>query len=695
MNRRPLRWYRLSFPRDLQEDAVIAALSSLSGMSPGSRLVLDVVASEAGIEHRLAVSPNAADVVTAELRAAGGLRLDELPEPAEPRGLRLRWQLFPAVGAIRVDSLSASTASLLSGLYPLRGGELVRLRWRLRSARRPNFDATSDAQREGRARALHAKLAMPGLSGYGELLVCARSRQRTGLLATRTASVLRGLSTPFGQLVADTPTWGALFRVFGWRGGYFSAAELTAVIGWPIGSPEHLPGLQLGAARRLLAGRDVPQEGRLIGQSNYPGMGRPVALPVSSATRHTYLLGPTGTGKTSLITNLIAQDMAAGRGLCVVDTNGDLAQSLLDLVPSHRISDVVYLDPADTVPVGLNPLLVGAGANPDLVADQLVELFHRVWQSFWGPRSAQLFHLGLATLAHQPDATLVDLTRLFTDPVFRRQAVGRLDDPVGLGAGWAWFETVSERERLNMLGPVFNKVWALTARRSVRGVLGQAQPRITLTDVLADQRILIVNLAKGILGGEVARLFGALVVTGLWQAATERASLAAAERPVFMAYLDELQDLLAVPVPFDEMLSQGRKYGLALNVAHQNLGQLTTDVRDAILANAHSKLTFRLESGDARVMARSFEPLLAASDLQDLGAYEVAAIVATEHGSTARPVTVLTSPPPPATGSAARVLVASRRAYGRPAGEVEAALRARQARPPVPSGPVGRVRRSS
>ena len=141
---------------------------------------------------------------------------------------------------------------------------------------------------------------------------------------------------------------------------------------------------------------------------------------------------------------------------------------------------------------------------------------------------------------------MVDLPRIFTDAAFRRQAVGRLNDPVGLVAGWAWFESVPERDRLTMLGPVFNKVWALTARRAVRDVLGQAAPRITLSRVLAERKILIVNLSKGILGGEASRLFGALIVTGLWQAATQRASLSVDERPAFMAYLDELQDLLAV-----------------------------------------------------------------------------------------------------------------------------------------------------
>ncbi len=692
----PEHWFRITFPRDLDEASVVAALSSWSGLSHRSRLVLEVIASDTGIEHRLAIRANSVDTAAAELRAAAGsLRLDpiETQREASP-SRRLMWQSMPRLSVLRTDNPEASAASLLSSLWPLAEGESVRLTWRLRSTWKPRPDTTAEAKLDGRVRAIRTKLQLAGLAGHGELAVHAPTAARARFLMNRTGTVLRGVSTPFGSLVAE-PVWlGHVLHAVGLRGRYLSARELAAVIGWPIGGPEHLPGVALGAARRLVPSRDIPEEGRVIGTSDFPGLTRPVALPMAAATRHSYILGPTGTGKTSLITNLMRQDIDAGRGVAVVDTNGDLAKSLLDVIPERRLGDVVYLDPYDESPIGLNPLAVGQDGNPELVADQMVELFHRVWQSFWGPRSAQLFHLGLGTLTRRPGSTLVDLTRLFVEPAFRREAVGNLDDPIGLGAGWAWYERVPERERLSYLGPVFNKLFALTARRSIRHVLGQAEPRITLSSVLADQRILIVNLAKGVLGVEAARLLGALVVTGLWQAATERATMAAEDRTPFMVYLDELQDLLAVPVPFDEMLSQGRKYGLALNLAHQNLGQLTPDIREAILANAHSKLTFRMEPSDARIMARSFEPSLTAADLQALGAYEAAAVVALERGGLGRPVTLTTQPPTNGTGLAGKALAASRRSFGRPAEEVEAELRARSTPRRSSRAPVGRKART-
>lgn len=679
IGRRAEHWFRLTFPRDFDEAAVVAVLSSWSGLPQRTRLTLEVVADAQGVEHRLGITDDSRDTAATELRAAAGsLRLDPIESPALPTPtLRWRWQTLPRLAALRVDNPQATAGSLLSSLWPLRSNEVVVLRWQLRSAAKPMPDTTPEAQLDGRVRALRAKLILGGLAAACDLSVTAADRKRARFLGARTAAVLRGVATPFGFLAAEPPWLANVLFCLGLRGRYLSARELAGLVAWPVGGPEHLPGVSLGAARRLVPSQDIPAAGRIIGTADFPGMERPIALPAAAATRHSYFLGPTGTGKTSLITNLIRQDIEAGRGVAVVDTNGDLAKSLLDVVPHHRLKDVVYLDPSDESPVGLNPLAVDPDGNPELVADQMVELFRRVWQSFWGPRSAQLFHLGLGTLTRRPGSTLIDLTRLFTEPAFRRECVALLDDPVGLGAGWAWFERVPERERLSYLGPVFNKLFALTARRSIRHVLGQSEPRVSMSSVLANERILIVNLAKGVLGLEAARLLGALVVTGLWQAATERATLPIEQRRTFMVYLDELQDLLAVPVPFDEMLSQGRKYGLALNLAHQNLGQLTTEIREAILANAHSKLTFRMEPSDARIMARSFEPSLTAEDLQALGAFEAAALVALERGGLGRPVTLTTQPPAAPVGRATDALAESRRQFGRPASEIETALRDR------------------
>jgi len=207
---------------------------------------------------------------------------------------------------------------------------------------------------------------------------------------------------------------------------------------------------------------------------------------------------------------------------------------------------------------------------------------------------------------------------------------------------------------------------------------------------MAEQKILLVYLPKGLIGSETATLLGCLVLTSLWQAATERAGVSMAERHPFGLYVDEVQDLAAAPIPWDEMFAQGRKYGLSLTVAHQNLDQLPKELREVMLANARSKAVFALSPTDAKVMERLFGPALTAADLQALDAYSIAASIALDDGGTAPPVTLTTPPPPSPAGVATAVREGSRRRFARPRAEVEANLRRQVERPRPPAAPVGR-----
>jgi hypothetical protein len=403
-----------------------------------------------------------------------------------------------------------------------------------------------------------------------------------------------------------------------------------------------------------------------------------------------YLLGPTGTGKTNLIKNLVSDDLRAGRGLAVIETNGDLVKELCDLIPPERVGDVVLIDPTDRrYAVGFNPFT--GSSDPSLVADQLGELFQRLWSAYWGPRTGQLAHMGLLTLARRRGSTLLDLPRLFLDEHFRAAVLTGLDDPVGLEPDWRWFQSLPIREQATVIAPLLNKVRQFTARASIRAIIGQPSPAISMRSVMAEHKVLLVHIPKGLIGAETAQLLGCLVLTSLWQAAAERAALAPNERQPFGLYVDEVQDFASAPVPWEEMLAQGRKYGLALTVAHQNLGQLPRELREVVLANARSKAAFALSVSDARSLEPLFAPSLTAADLQALDAYSIAAIVALDDGSTARPVTLSTPAPPRPTGpNRQAVRASSRRLYARPSAEVEAALRAQANRSRPPAAPVGR-----
>ena len=535
MRRAELTWFRLRFPEGLTDAAVLAALSALSGVSHRTRLVFDLSADHSGIEHRLGVTPNAADIALADLRAGiPSLRLDEIPPPELPFTRRLLWQLAPSSSPVRSEMPAAIAAGLLASLFPLGEHESIRLLWFVRSAARPALSKAPEHRREGYGHAMRRKLDEAGLAAHGELRVQASSPERVARLMHRTTSVLRSLSGPHGRLVHDPYWYGQALRLLGARGRYLSAAELAAVIAWPIGSPD-LPGLELGAAKRLVPSAALPSSGRVLGTSDFAGLTRPVALTPNASTRGLYVLGPTGTGKTSLLKNLIRDDLEQGRGLAVVETNGDLIQDLLDLIPPSRIKDVVLLDPLDArSAVGFNPFAGSADAS--LVADQLGELFHSLWADFWGPRTGQLAHMGLLTLARRRGSTLIDLPRLFLDPAFRSQALAGLDDPLGLDIDWRWYASLPTREQATVIAPLLNKVRAFTARPAIRAIVGQAQPAISMQRLMSEGKVLLVHLPKGLIGAETAQLLGCLVLTSLWQAATERARLPIAKRRPFGLY---------------------------------------------------------------------------------------------------------------------------------------------------------------
>jgi hypothetical protein len=693
MRRAELNWFQLRFPQDLEQDAVLAALSSFSGAPHGTRLVFDLSATDGGITHRLAVSPAATDATLGNLRAAiPSLRVQSIEAPVQAHSRRVLWQLSPVVAALRTDELGAIAASLLSSLFPLEPGESVRLTWTLRAAPRPRMPDLPDAQLVGRVRVLRAKLALPGLAGYGELHVATAHPARTWLLMQRTSAVLRSLATPHGSLTADPYWYGQVAHLFAQRGRYLSAPEWAAVIGWPIDGPD-IPGLELGAAKRLVPSTALGEQGRVLGLSDFAGLTRPVALSPTASTRGLYVLGPTGTGKTSLLKNLIRDDLEQGRGLAVVETNGDLVQELIDIIPPERVKDVVLLDPTDRdYAVGFNPF--ASRADPSLVADQLGELFQRLWEAFWGPRTAQLTHMGLLTLARRKRSTLLDLPRLYLDPAFRTRVLADLDDPLGLGPDWQWFESLPAREQTTVVSPLLNKVRQFTARPAIRAIVGQYAPRLSMRQIIEQRKVLLVHLPKGLIGAETTQLLGCLVLTAIWQAAAERAALPPARRHPFGLYVDEVQDFASAPIPWDEMFAQGRKYGLALTAAHQNLEQLPKELREVVLANARSKAVFALSAHDAKVMERLFAPALTAADLQALDAYAIAAQVALDDGSTARPVTLSTPPPPQPLGSTETIRASSQTNYARPRAAIEAALRGQVQSPERRTAPVGRRLRS-
>ena len=248
-------------------------------------------------------------------------------------------------------------------------------------------------------------------------------------------------------------------------------------------------------------------------------------------------------------------------------------------------------------------------------------------------------------------------------------------------------------ERAQAIGPVMNKLRAFLLRRRLRNVLGQASSRLDLDRALAEQKILLVPLSKGLLGEEAAALMGSLVVARLWQAVQRRAEVGPDERVATFAFIDEFQDYLHLPTSMADLLAQARSLGLGLTLAHQHLRQLPADVREAVLANARSRVIFQVAASDAKVLARELAPHLSSADLQGLGPYE--AVVTLSVGArVAPPVTAVSYPPPPSSGQRAAARQHSRDRYGVDRAAVEGAIRARHEGRPG-GGAVGRREVSS
>jgi hypothetical protein len=454
--------------------------------------------------------------------------------------------------------------------------------------------------------------------------------------------------------------------------------ELVALAAFPVGEPEALPLPRSGHRLLPLDGR-LPRSGWTLGVGTHPRTRRPVALSASDRLRHLHVLGPTGVGKSTLLVNLISQDLAAGRPVVAIEPKGDLIEQVLARVPDGRQGDVVVVDPTDTDrPVAINPLQVG-GTDRELAVDHLVAAFKSLFAASWGPRTQDLLTAGLLTLTRDPDLTLASLPRVFTDPGLRRRlGAGTETDGGMLASFWGWYEQLSETERASVLAPVMNKLRAFLLRSSVRALVSQPRPRLDLARLLSGSGVVLVDLRRGRIGAEAAGLLGSLLFAQLWQTLRRRGG-----GPAVGVYIDEFQDYLHLPTDTGEMLAQSRSLGVGLVLAHQHLGQLPTELRAGVLANARSRLAFQLGYDDAHTLARGHREL-APDDLMGLDRYQAYAQLSAE-GTTRGFASMATLPPPEACSEPGQLRRASRDRYGQPvvqpSGQPE--------RPPAGDSPIG------
>jgi len=335
-----------------------------------------------------------------------------------------------------------------------------------------------------------------------------------------------------------------------------------------------------------------------------------------------YVIGKTGTGKSTLLETLATQDVLHGRGMMLIDPHGDLAERVMQAVPAHRRDDVIYFNvPDPTQPFGYNPLKHVREDKISLVASGLLEAFKKMWPDAWGVRMEHVLRNTLLTLLEQPAATLADILKLLDDKSFRAAAVARIRNEQVRQFWTTEYDHYPARLRAEAIAPIQNKVGAFLADPTLRRVLTSPEKPLQIRRIMDEGKILIVNLARGQLGEDTTALLGALLVTTAVLAAFSRAEVEPAERRPFFVYLDEFQSFTTRSLA--NMTAELRKYGIGVVAAHQYLTQVEPPVIDAVLGNAGTIICFRLGPNDAAAMAREFEPKLEAIDLLNLPNHEI------------------------------------------------------------------------
>ncbi len=408
-----------------------------------------------------------------------------------------------------------------------------------------------------------------------------------------------------------------------------------------------------------------------LGRTNFRDHHRPFGVRPDDRRRHLYIVGKTGMGKSTLLLNMLADDIAAGRGCCLVDPHGDLAESLLAQVPSKRTNDVVYFDAGDqNHPLAFNPL---ANCNPQarpLVTSGILTAFKKIWGDFFGPRMEHIFRNCLLALLETPDASLVSLVQLLGDGAYRRSVVQRIRDPVVRSFWLNEFAGMPQKLQAEAIAPIQNKVGQFVSSPLLRHILGQPRSTIDLRQIMDCGQVLIVNLSKGRVGEDASSLLGSLLITSLQLAAMSRADVREDQRPDFHLYVDEFQHFAAES--FATVLSEARKYRLSLTLANQYLAQMDEATGAAVFGNAGSLVSFQVGADDAEVLAAQLGAVVTPQDIQALPKYEAYARLLID-GLPSRPFSMRTLSPAPAAADLHRAEIIrrmSRRRYARPLDQV-------------------------
>ncbi len=387
-----------------------------------------------------------------------------------------------------------------------------------------------------------------------------------------------------------------------------------------------------------------------FGRTTFRNQKRKFGIKRDDRRRHFYVIGKTGMGKTALIQNMMVQDVLNGEGFGFVDPHGEAAEELLDFIPPERINDVVYFNPADVShAIGFNVLEQVDKDKRHLVASGLMGIFKKIWPDVWSARMEYILNNTVLALLEYPNSTMLGINRMMADKHYRKKVIRKVSDPMVRSFWENEFGRYSEQFAVEATAAIQNKVGQFISAPLIRNIVGQVNSTIDMREIMDDGKILILNLSKGRIGEDNAKLLGGLLVTKLQLAAMSRVDIPEQERKDFFLYIDEFQNFATKS--FVTILSEARKYRLALVLAHQYISQLEEDekvghsMRDAVFGNVGTIVSFRVGSEDAEVLEKEFTPGIYPEDFINLPKYNVYVKLMID-GISGKPFSAETLPPP-------------------------------------------------
>lgn len=491
----------------------------------------------------------------------------------------------------------------------------------------PKLSAPQEAALKG----IESKITKLGFETIFRLVVVApeeakaRSRAQAMLAALKQYNTTNLNGFIGGETkINDYAAWERyVSRSFEEKGNILNIEELASIYHIPTKEVETgsiaWAGSKKGEAPANLPLKDVVDAEHLtiLGRTDFRNTSKEFGIKMDDRKRHIYVIGKSGTGKSTLLENMIIDDINEGRGVIVVDPHGELADKIVECIPESRIEDAVVLDPSDRkFPLAFNLLEKVSEDHKGTVASGFVGIFKKIFGNSWGPRLEYILRNTVLALLETEGATMLGIPRMLTEQAYREKVIQQIKDVVVRDFWVNEWGSMDQKQRVEAMGPILNKVGQFLSNSTIRNIVGQPKSTFDVRKIMDEQKILIINLSKGKIGEDNMALLGAMIITKVQLAAMSRADVPAEQRPNCFLYVDEFQNFATDS--FASILSEARKYGLGLTLAHQYIAQVAEEVKDAVIGNVGTLITFRVGAPDADALVKEFAPVFEANDMVNL-----------------------------------------------------------------------------